>query len=129
VVPACASLDCLTVFSRSVDDGAAIMAVMEHGDAGPADVWRRSSPVPLSYSPGAPLQFKFGVPAPEFLEWTGPGERSRGQGRMRIARVGSAAVTQMTIRKCTRNGWSDLLLTFISHTCLLHITGTYDDWL
>jgi hypothetical protein len=79
VVPACASLDCLTVFSRSVDDGAAIMAVMENGSAGPADVWRRSSPVPLSYSPGTPLQFKFGVPAPEFLEWAGPGERSRQQ--------------------------------------------------
>jgi hypothetical protein len=73
VVPACASLDCLTVFARSVDDGAAIMAVMESGNAGPADVWRRSSPLPLAYSPGAPLTFKFGVPGPEFLEWTGPG--------------------------------------------------------
>jgi allophanate hydrolase len=98
VVPACASLDCLTVFSRSVDDGAAIMAVMERGDAGPADVWRRSSPSPLSYSPGAPLQFKFGVPAPEFLEWTGPGEHSREQGGMRNARGGSARVTQMIVR-------------------------------
>ncbi|KAF6249315.1 allophanate hydrolase [Scenedesmus sp. NREL 46B-D3] len=73
LVPACASLDCLTVFSRSVDDGAAIMAVMERGDAGPADVWRRSSPLRHTYSPGAPLQFKFGVPGPDFLDWAGPG--------------------------------------------------------
>ncbi|WIA09866.1 hypothetical protein OEZ85_010080 [Tetradesmus obliquus] len=73
VVPACASLDCLTVFARSVDDGAAIMAVMERGDAGPADVWRRSSPLPLTYSPGPGAPFRFGVPGPEFLEWTGPG--------------------------------------------------------
>jgi hypothetical protein len=76
VVPACASLDCLTVFSRSVGDGAAIMAVMERGAAGPADVWRRSSPLPLTYSPGAPLQFTFGVPGPEFLDWRGPGAQA-----------------------------------------------------
>lgn len=80
VVPACASLDCLTVFARSVHDGAAIMAVMERGDAGPADVWRRSSPLPLTYSPGPGAPFRFGVPGPEFLEWTGPGGQAVGSG-------------------------------------------------
>jgi Asp-tRNA(Asn)/Glu-tRNA(Gln) amidotransferase A subunit family amidase len=70
VVPACAALDCLTVFARSVSEGAAIMAVMEGADAGPADVWRR---LRLTL-PGLPQQgFRFGVPSEEFTEFDGPG--------------------------------------------------------
>lgn len=91
VVPACASLDCLTVFARSVDDGAAIMKVMEGASAGAADVWRRSSPAPLSYSPGAALQFKFAVPGPDFLDWSGPGAAAARAGW--AAHQGSNAVT------------------------------------
>jgi len=40
VVPACASLDCLTVFARSVADGAMLMQIMRSASA-PLDVWRR----------------------------------------------------------------------------------------
>lgn len=71
VVPACAALDCLTVFARSVADGSTIMQVMEGADAGGADVWRR---LRLAL-PGLPQQgFRFGVPAEQFTEWDGPGE-------------------------------------------------------
>lgn len=62
------------MFSRSVGDGALLMGIMETGGAGAADVWRRGAP------PGAPTpsssagSFRFGVPGPEFLEWTGAGE-------------------------------------------------------
>lgn len=71
VVPACAALDCLTVFARSVSDGTAIMKVMESADAGPLDVWRRQR---LTL-PGLPQQgFRFGVPSEQFTEWDGPGK-------------------------------------------------------
>jgi hypothetical protein len=40
VVPACASLDCLTVFARSVQDAAELMHVMRSASAA-LDVWRR----------------------------------------------------------------------------------------
>eukprot|EP00775_Hariotina_reticulata_P014156 gene14156-14294_t len=72
VVPACAALDCLTVFSCSVSDGAAIMAVMQQGDAGAADVWRRT-PVAL---PPIGQQFRFAVPSEQFLDWEGPGGKA-----------------------------------------------------
>ncbi|EFJ41617.1 hypothetical protein VOLCADRAFT_98357 [Volvox carteri f. nagariensis] len=83
VVPACASLDCLTVFTCNVADGVEVMRVMKSGCAGPGDVWRR--PPPSSHTPspitapaaavGAeePEGFRFGVPSPEQLDWSGPG--------------------------------------------------------
>jgi len=75
VVPACASLDCLTVFARSVGDGTRVMQVMEAADAGEVDVWRR---LRLTL-PGLPQQgFRFGVPSEQFTEWDGPGERGVG---------------------------------------------------
>lgn len=43
VVPACASLDCLTVFARSVQDGKQLVRIMRSASAD-LDVWRR---VPL----------------------------------------------------------------------------------
>jgi allophanate hydrolase len=71
VVPACAALDCLTVFARSVSEGVTVMQVMEGGDAGPADVWRRNR---LTLA-GLPQQgFRFAVPSEQFTEWDGPGE-------------------------------------------------------
>jgi allophanate hydrolase len=40
VVPACASLDCLTVFARNVQDGTQLMRIMRSASAS-LDVWRR----------------------------------------------------------------------------------------
>lgn len=71
VVPACASLDCLTIFSASVDDGAKIMRVFRSGDAGAADVWRRRPAGELPELPAA--GFRFAVPSRAQLDWSGPG--------------------------------------------------------
>jgi allophanate hydrolase len=43
VVPACRSLDCVSVFTRDLDDAADVLAVLAGPD--PADPWSRSAPV------------------------------------------------------------------------------------
>jgi allophanate hydrolase len=43
VVPACRSLDCVSVFSRDLDDATDVLAVLAHPD--PADPWTRGAPV------------------------------------------------------------------------------------
>lgn len=73
VVPACAALDCLTVFAATVADGAAVMRVMEAAGRGPEDVWRRSR-VPVQMPPAS--GFSFAVPASKFLDWSCPGAPS-----------------------------------------------------
>ncbi|GAA3827057.1 allophanate hydrolase [Sphaerisporangium flaviroseum] len=59
LVPACASLDCPSVFAWSVADGLAVLSVM----AGPerSDPWSRSLPVP-SPVPPAVASLRIGVP-------------------------------------------------------------------
>lgn len=71
VVPACASLDCLTVFSLTVADGAAVMAVMEAAGHGPLDVWRRRR---INVAPPPSTGFRFAVPSKALLDWSCPGE-------------------------------------------------------
>ncbi|WP_405140819.1 allophanate hydrolase [Sphaerisporangium sp. NBC_01403] len=64
LVPACASLDCPSVFARSVADGAAVLSVIAGYE--PADPWSRPLPVP---SPEPPVvgALRIGVPQrPEF---------------------------------------------------------------
>jgi hypothetical protein len=72
VVPACASLDCLTVFTRSVSEGVLVAGIMETGVAGAQDVWRRGASAAVG-SPDLSQGFRFGVPGPEFMEWAGAG--------------------------------------------------------
>jgi allophanate hydrolase len=72
VVPACASLDCVTVFARSVEDAAEAMRLMRAEDDGPGDVWRRA-PAPCVSPPAAGTGFRFGMPGKKFLEWDGAG--------------------------------------------------------
>lgn len=71
LVPACASLDCLTVFSLTVADGAAVMAVMEAAGHGPLDVWRRRR---VNVAPPPSTGFRFAVPSKALLDWSCPGE-------------------------------------------------------
>ncbi|KAL6746693.1 amidase signature domain-containing protein [Haematococcus lacustris] len=73
VVPAAASLDCPTIFARSVPDGAAFMRVMQA--AAPeqaADVWRRCPPAPQGV-PEPCTSFRFAVPPAALTPWGGPG--------------------------------------------------------
>lgn len=59
------------MFARSVPEGVTVMQVMEGGDAGPADAWRRNR---LTLA-GLPQHgFRFAMPSEQFTEWDGPGE-------------------------------------------------------
>ncbi|MGW4640498.1 allophanate hydrolase [Sphaerisporangium sp. NPDC004334] len=66
VVPACASLDCPSVFARSAADGLAVLSVMAGPE--PADPWSRPLPVP---SPAPPAVGAMRVGVPEHLSFFG----------------------------------------------------------
>ena len=74
VVPACYSLDCASVFALSVEDGASIAALLENKDVGDP-TWRprRSELLPKSFSTGSKKKFRFAVPAPQYMDFSGPG--------------------------------------------------------
>jgi allophanate hydrolase len=66
VVPACRSLDCVSIFARSPQDAAAVMAVAAKPDA--RDAFSR----PLGATPWfSPRDFVFAVPQSEQLRWFG----------------------------------------------------------
>jgi allophanate hydrolase len=72
VVPACRSLDCVSVFGLTVDDASVVAQIAGKFDA--ADAFARMSPADAaSWGPGsaAPVSFRFGVPASFQLEWFG----------------------------------------------------------
>jgi allophanate hydrolase len=58
VVPACRSLDCVSIFARSVDDAQAVLAVAAVPD--PRDAFSRAAPPPSEALPDA---FTFAVPS------------------------------------------------------------------
>jgi allophanate hydrolase len=66
VVPACRSLDCVSVFAKSAVSARKILQVMEGIDAD--DPWTRAIPHPLA---GFPEEFRFGVPFDSQLEFFG----------------------------------------------------------
>jgi allophanate hydrolase len=67
VVPACRSLDCVTVFALDCADAQRVLACCDAFDA--QDVFARRAPIAL---PGFnPLRFRFGVPRPGQLEFFG----------------------------------------------------------
>jgi allophanate hydrolase len=70
VVPACESLDCVTVFALSVADGALVRRLAEGYD--PADPWSRRA-VPHAFS--SPL--RVGVLAPQDRVFLGRGDNAR----------------------------------------------------
>lgn len=72
LVPACRSLDCITVLAWTAADAALVDEVVAGFDA--ADVFSRRAP-----PPGAPLgeRFRLGVPRPGQLEFLGDGQSER----------------------------------------------------
>ncbi|HEY6132731.1 MAG TPA: allophanate hydrolase [Rubrivivax sp.] len=60
VLPACRSIDCVSVFALTVDDAARALAVMEGADA--ADLYSRFEPGPAFLSQQAPQRLRLGVP-------------------------------------------------------------------
>ena len=69
MVPACRSLDCISVFTARVDDAALVDEVLAGFDE--KDPYSRRSPPPLA----AHLQtFRFGMPRRDQLNWVGDGQ-------------------------------------------------------
>lgn len=66
VVPACRSLDCVSIFSRSTTDAAAVLAVVAKPD--PRDAFSRAAGQSHWFSP---RDFVFAVPEKEQLKWFG----------------------------------------------------------
>jgi len=72
VVPACPSLDCVTVFARGGEDAFAVLGVMEGYDT--ADPYSRRAPEKSSHAPARPVlteRFRFGVPRAGQLDFEG----------------------------------------------------------
>ena len=72
VVPACQSIDCVSMFALTADDAARVLAVATGYDAG--DVYSRKVP---SGATRRPQPFSFGVPRAEQLEFFGDAEYAR----------------------------------------------------
>jgi allophanate hydrolase len=69
VVPACRSLDCVSIFSLTAEDAAAVAAVMAAYDA--EDAFSRPEASGFRFDATAPSAFRFAVPAAAFLEFFG----------------------------------------------------------
>lgn len=73
VVPACRSLDCVSIFALTGADAAAVLEVA--GAYDPGDAFSRAAPEGFSVIPEpAPTAFRFGVPRPEQLEFFDNGD-------------------------------------------------------
>ena len=72
VVPACRSLDCVSIFARDAEDGAAVLAVARGFDA--EDPYSR---VPAPPAPLLGAGFRFGVPPAAQREFFGDEEAAR----------------------------------------------------
>jgi allophanate hydrolase len=76
VVPACRSLDCVSVLALTVDDGMRVLAVLAGPDE--ADPFSREPPLGFSLEPAAPPRsFDFAVPEAGDLNFCGNGEYER----------------------------------------------------
>ncbi len=73
VVPACRSIDCVTVFASTVADAARVDGVAAGFDA--EDIYARRAPETLPAP--VPARFRFGLPRPEQLEWFSDGQSAR----------------------------------------------------
>lgn len=73
VVPACRSLDCVSIFAATAADAARVLAVAEGFDA--AEAYSRSAP--SSFISPLPASFRFGVPRATQLEFFGDAEYAR----------------------------------------------------
>ncbi|MFZ5557597.1 MAG: allophanate hydrolase [Pseudomonadota bacterium] len=73
VIPACRSLDCVSIFALTGRDAAAALAAAEGYDAG--DAYSRQMTGNVTWEPGGP--FRYGVPRRSQLEFFGDAEYAR----------------------------------------------------
>jgi allophanate hydrolase len=69
VVPACASLDCVSIFALTVGDAAEVLDTIR--DADPEDAYSRAAPAGFGCFAPMPVRFAFGVPLPDQREFFG----------------------------------------------------------
>src|SRR5258707_8004329 len=91
VVPACRSLDCVSVFALTVPDAAAVLEVIRGAD--PEDGYSRPAPPGFACFGTMPSGFTFGVPRPGQREFFGnSGAAALFETAIaRLARLGGAA--------------------------------------
>ena len=89
VVPACRSLDCVSIFARSVDDAEAVLDVAAAPD--PRDTFSRPR---AGLAEAIPDLFRFAVPLPEQLTFCGDADAQRSfeQACARLAAFGGTQV-------------------------------------
>ncbi len=92
MVPACRSLDCVSVFALTAPDAAAVLEVMRGFD--PQDGYSRSPPPGFSCAGTMPPRFTFGVPRREQREFFGDAEAAHlyEAAIARLASLGGTAV-------------------------------------
>ncbi|MCU0774199.1 MAG: allophanate hydrolase, partial [Ideonella sp.] len=66
VLPACRTLDCVSVFALDVDDGAAVLSVIEGADA--ADPYSRFEPGPAAWASAPHARRRVGIPRDPILD-------------------------------------------------------------
>jgi allophanate hydrolase len=88
VVPACRSIDCVSIFALTSDDAARVAAVAGGYDA--ADPYSRAAPATVAARPS----FRFGVPRADQLEFFGDAESAQlfDQAVKRLAALGGQRV-------------------------------------
>ena len=93
VVPACRSLDCVSIFSLTSDDAALVLATCEGYDA--TDPFSRTADEIGRHPPRFPAAFRFGVPSTDQLRFFGNAEYEIFylQAAAHLQALGGAAVT------------------------------------
>jgi allophanate hydrolase len=91
VVPACRTLDTISVFALTAADAATVLGAAQGED--PSDAYSRAMP-PAGYNFGAAMSFRFGVPRPQDLEFHGnlEGPEQFAQAVARLVALGGVAV-------------------------------------
>jgi allophanate hydrolase len=93
VVPACRSLDCVSIFALTVPDATAVLEVIRGAD--PEDGQSRAPPAGFACLGAMPRSFRFGVPLPAQREFFGNSDAAQlfETAIARLEALGGAAVT------------------------------------
>jgi allophanate hydrolase len=93
MVPACRTLDCVSVFALTVPDAAAVLEATRGPD--PEDAYSRAAPSGFAWPAPMPARFRFGVPRPGQLEFFDDKKNSELYEAAigRLAALGGTAVT------------------------------------
>jgi allophanate hydrolase len=104
LVPACRTLDCVTVFTSTAGEAAAIDEVVTGYDA--ADSYSRRAPAEAG--PPMPRRFRFATPPPEQLEWFSDAQSARLFG-VAVARLETMGGERVEIDMSVLTAAADLL--------------------